>query len=192
VIRISLLAAAALTAAAPLPAQTAAPAPDYAKDSTWLCLPGRSDTCSTPLATTALNPNGYGSTGQSAVAKDPAVDCFYVYPTVSTDKAMNSDLNVDRSETLATESQFARFASVCRPFAPIYRQMTLSAVAAYSAGADISQAASTNSIGLGFVATSSSGPLRVCDDFTIANAPAGEHSPSIRITMHRNHQLRSV
>jgi len=141
VIRIALLTAAALTAAAPLSAQSNAPAPDYAKDSAWLCLPGRSDTCSTPLATTALNPNGYGSTGQSAVAKDPAIDCFYVYPTVSTDKAMNSDLNVDRSETLATESQFARFASVCRPFAPIYRQMTLSAVAAYSAGADISQAA---------------------------------------------------
>ena len=140
-IRIALLTAAALTAAAPLPAQTAPPAPDYAKDSTWLCLPGRSDTCSTPLATTALNPNGYGSTGQSVVAKDAPIDCFYVYPTVSTDKAMNSDLNVDRSETLATESQFARFASVCRPFAPIYRQMTLSAVAAYSAGADISQAA---------------------------------------------------
>jgi hypothetical protein len=135
------LTAAALTAAAPLPAQSNTPAPDYAKDSTWLCLPGRSDTCSTPLATTALNPNGYGSTGQSAVAKDPPIDCFYVYPTVSTDKAMNSDLDVDRSETLATESQFARFASVCRPFAPIYRQMTLSAVAAYSAGADISQAA---------------------------------------------------
>ena len=139
-IRFALLAAAALIAAAPVPAQSPAPAPDYTKDSTWLCLPGRSDTCSTPLATTALNPNGYGSTGQSAIAKDPPIDCFYVYPTVSTDRAMNSDLNVDRSETLATESQFARFASVCRPFAPIYRQMTVSAVAAYSAGADISQA----------------------------------------------------
>jgi hypothetical protein len=78
--------------------------------------------------------------GPSAIAKDPPIDCFYVYPTVSTDRAMNSDLKVDRSETLATESQFARFASVCRPFAPIYRQMTVSAVAAYSAGADISQA----------------------------------------------------
>ncbi len=139
-IRFALLAAAALIAAAPVTAQSNAPAPDYAKDSTWLCLPGRSDPCSTPLATTALNPNGYGSTGQSAIAKNPPIDCFYVYPTVSTDRAMNSDLNVDRSETLATESQFGRFASVCRPFAPIYRQMTVSAVAAYSAGADISQA----------------------------------------------------
>jgi len=36
--------------------QAAPSAPDYSKDSTWLCLPGRADTCSTPLATTALNP----------------------------------------------------------------------------------------------------------------------------------------
>ena len=54
---------------------------------------------------------------------------------------MNSDLIVDNSEKLAAQVQFARFASVCRTFAPIYRQMTLSAVAAYSAGANIDAAA---------------------------------------------------
>jgi hypothetical protein len=136
-----LFAAAALAAAAPLHAQAPAPAvPDYTKDSSWLCLPGRADVCSTPLATTALNPNGYGSTGQSAVAKDPPVDCFYVYPTVSRDQGLNSDLNPSE-EKGAAQSQFARFASVCRPFAPIYRQMTLAAVLAYSAGGNIDQAA---------------------------------------------------
>jgi hypothetical protein len=119
-----------------LAAAAASPTPDYAKDSTWLCLPGRSDTCSTPLATTALNPNGYGSTGKSAVAKDPPIDCFYVYPTISRDPGMNSDLNPSE-EKLAAESQFARFASVCRTFAPLYRQMTVSAVVAYSTGADL-------------------------------------------------------
>ena len=35
------------------------------------------------------------------------------------------------------ETQFARFASVCRPFAPVYRQMTLAAVAAAATGADV-------------------------------------------------------
>ena len=136
-----LLAASAL-AAAPIPAaaQSNAPAPDYSKESAWLCLPGQADVCSTPLATTALNPNGYGSTGQSTVAKDPPLDCFYVYPTVSKDQAMNSDLDVSE-ERGATEVQFARFAGVCRTFAPIYRQMTLAAVAAYSAGANIDAAA---------------------------------------------------
>jgi hypothetical protein len=62
------------------------PAPDYSKPASWLCLPGRADICSTPLKTTALNPNGYGSTGLSPVAKDAGVDCFYVYPTVSRDR----------------------------------------------------------------------------------------------------------
>ena len=100
----------------------------------WLCLPGRTDVCSTPLATTALNPNGYGSTGQSSVAKDAAVDCFYVYPTVSRDHGLNSDLIPgDRGKGVAAV-QFARFASVCRTFAPIYRQMTVGAVRRMAAG----------------------------------------------------------
>jgi hypothetical protein len=137
-----LMAAALLTAAASAPAQaqSPSPAPDYSKDSAWLCLPSRADVCATPLATTALNPNGYGSVGKSAIAKDPPLDCFYVYPTVSRDQGLNSDLNVSE-EKAAVEVQFARFASVCRTFAPIYRQMTLGAVAAYSAGGNIDAAA---------------------------------------------------
>src|SRR5258705_5062482 len=127
----TLMLAAALAQAAPV-------VPDYAKDSTWLCLPGRADTCSTPLATAALNPNGYGSNRPSTVAKDPPLDCFYVYPTVSRDQGMNSDLNPSE-EKLAAESQFARFASVCRTFAPMYRQMTVSAVIAFTTGADLRQ-----------------------------------------------------
>ena len=115
------------------------PAPDYSRPSSWLCLPGRKDVCSTPLSTTALNPNGYGSTGLSTVAKDPPIDCFYVYPTVSRDQGLNSDLNAGE-EKAAAETQFARFAGVCRTFAPIYRQMTLGAVVAYAAGGDIAQA----------------------------------------------------
>ncbi len=121
------------------PAQALPPAPDYAVEKSWLCLPGRTDTCSTPLATTALNANGYGSTGRSVVAKDPPVDCFYVYPTVSRDQGLNSDLVVSE-EIGATQSQFARFASVCRPFVPVYRQMTLAAVATASAGGDVTNA----------------------------------------------------
>jgi hypothetical protein len=115
--------------------------PAYTSDSKWLCQPGRKDVCSTPLPTTALNPNGYGSVGGSSVAKDSPVDCFYVYPTVSNDRGMNSDLSAGREERLAAEAQFARFSAVCRPFAPVYRQMTLSSVVAYSAGADIAPAA---------------------------------------------------
>ncbi|HUE78689.1 MAG TPA: DUF3089 domain-containing protein [Sphingomicrobium sp.] len=127
----------AALAATPAAAQSVAAAPDYSKASAWLCAPGRADICSRPVPTTALNPNGYGSTGLSPVAENPAVDCFYVYPTVSRDRGMNSDLTPDSAETSAAQSQFARFAGVCRPFAPLYRQLTLAAVTAAAVGTNI-------------------------------------------------------
>ncbi len=122
--------------AQPQPAKPPLAAVDYGVERNWLCLPGRNDICSTPLATTALNVNGYGSTGPSGVAKNPPADCFYVYPTISGDRGLNSDLDA-REEIGAVQSQFARFASVCRTFVPIYRQMTLSAIAAAAAGSDL-------------------------------------------------------
>jgi hypothetical protein len=138
VIRIALLSILAATAAVPAAAQPIAPAPDYSKPASWLCLPGRADTCSRPLPTTALNPNGYGHVGNSRPpATPPPVDCFYVYPTVSRDRGMNSDLTPDSSETSAVQSQFARFARVCRTFAPLYRQLTLAAVTASAVGTDL-------------------------------------------------------
>ena len=142
-IRTLLLTAAVLAAAAPGPAQpAAAPTPvDYSNGANWLCLPGRSDLCSTPLPTTSLNPNGYGSVGRSEVATNAPIDCFYVYPTVSNDRGMNSDLTVANSERSAVQVQFARFVGVCRTFAPVYRQMTLGAVAAAATGADVKQPA---------------------------------------------------
>ena len=135
----SLLLSASLFA---LQASAATPAPDYSKPGNWLCLPGRTDVCSTPLRTTALNPNGYGSTGLSPVDKDSGVDCFVVYPTVSRDSGMNSDLTPGKGEEEANvASQFARFSGACRIYAPMYRQMTLAAVAAASAGADVTRPA---------------------------------------------------
>ena len=118
-------------------ASTSTLPPDYGKPGPWLCLPGRTDLCSTPLATTALNSNGYGSTGLSPVARDAGIDCFYVYPTVSRDQGMNSDLNPGGGEEkAAVQAQFARFAGACRTFAPLYRSMTVGLIAAIAAGAD--------------------------------------------------------
>ena len=126
----SLFALIAFAAAAPALAQEERPvaAPDYAAEAAWLCLPGRADPCGTPLPTTALNPNGYGSTGLVRPAGDAAIDCFYVYPTVSRDPTLNSDLVAGPEERSTATAQFARFATVCRPFAPIYRQLTTSAL----------------------------------------------------------------
>ncbi len=134
-----LLAAFAVLAVAPATAQTPA-AVDYTSPANWLCLPGRGDICAAPLDTVDVNPSGYGARSTSAPAKAPAIDCFYVYPTVSRDRGLNSDLNMGEENATAA-AQFARFASVCRPFAPKYRQMTVGAIVAFSAGQDISVAA---------------------------------------------------
>jgi hypothetical protein len=110
-------------------------APDYSKPENWLCLPGRDDSCSKPLGTAALNPNGYGSVGEVRPAADAKIDCFYVYPTVSRDLSANSDMTPGPDETGVARAQFARFASICRPFAPMYRQATLTALLAAMTGA---------------------------------------------------------
>jgi len=126
-----------LLAAALMQADAAPAAIDYSNRDNWLCVPGRADACAQPLPTTALNANGYGSVGRSMPAQTPpAVDCFYVYPTVSGDAALNSDLDVGPEEQAAAMVQFARFSAVCRPFAPKYRQATLAAIPVILSGGD--------------------------------------------------------
>ena len=133
------IAAAFALAAAPAPAQeaAAAAAPDYSDQAAWLCLPGRDgDSCDRPLATADLNPNGYGPVHQDAPAADPPIDCFYIYPTVSRDPGLNSDMIPGREEMAAAMVQFARFASVCKPYAPLYRQATMGSIPASMQGQD--------------------------------------------------------
>ena len=131
------LAGLALAFPAPATAQTPA-APNYAASSSWLCLPGGKDICAVPLATTDLPPSGYGARTVARPAANPPVDCFYIYPTVSRDQGLNSDLSPSDSEELyAAQNQIARFGSVCRVFAPLYRQMTVGAIAVAAAGGDV-------------------------------------------------------
>ena len=134
------LALAAAPAFAQPPAPPAPPPPvDYGNAANWVCLPGRDDACSHPLPTADLNPNGYGPVMPSAVAADPPIDCFYVYPTVSRDPGLNSDLNPAEEPVTATV-QFGRFASLCKTYAPLYRQATLAAIPRALAGEDVSGA----------------------------------------------------
>lgn len=121
-------------AAAPAAAQEPAAAPDYAQDSAWLCLPGHDDACGRPLPTTALNPNGYGSVGQVRPDPDASIDCFYVYPTISRDATMNSDLTPGPEEQAVAAIQAARFGGTCRVHAPMYRQLTLAGLMAVFSG----------------------------------------------------------
>ena len=62
------------------------------------------------------------------------VDCFYVYPTVSNDPTPNSDMVPGPEEKNVVRSQFARFGSQCRLYAPMYRQVTLTALRAFLTG----------------------------------------------------------
>ena len=51
-------------------------------------------------------------------------DCFYVYPTVSTQKSANANLKVQPAEVGAAIAQASLFSSVCRVWAPMYHQRT--------------------------------------------------------------------
>jgi len=136
-----LMIALGLAAGSPAFAQepaTPPPAPvapvDYADPASWLCLPGRPDPCGRPLPTTPLEPAGYGTPGANAIAADPPIDCFYVYPTVSRDPGLNSDMTPGAEEIGAATVQFARFAGVCKTYAPLYRSATVSSIGAMLAG----------------------------------------------------------
>jgi hypothetical protein len=105
--------------------EPASPPIDYGAEASWLCRPGRVDVCTTDLTATVVRADG--SVVREAWAADPKapIDCFYVYPTVSTDLTPNSDLVADPAEINVIHQQFARFGSKCRPYAPLYRQVTL-------------------------------------------------------------------
>jgi hypothetical protein len=108
------------------PADTTPPKPnDYADGKTWLCRPGRQDACAIDHTTTVVAADGKLAKETWAADPNAPIDCFYVYPTISTDPTPNSDMNADPAETNVIKQQFARFASKCKPYAPLYRQVTL-------------------------------------------------------------------
>jgi len=107
-------------------ADTAPPKPnDYADGKTWLCRPGRQDACAIDHTTTVVAADGKLSKETWTADPNAPIDCFYVYPTISTDPTPNSDMNADPAELNVIKQQFARFASKCKPYAPLYRQITL-------------------------------------------------------------------
>lgn len=103
------------------------PAAAQADSTVWLCRPGVSpDPCTPGLSTTRLSPAG-AALGTVKVRADrtPAVDCFYVYPTVSHQTTENANLVIDPEENRVALFQAARFSQRCRVYAPMYRQLTL-------------------------------------------------------------------
>lgn len=125
----------------PAPAQTEAPAKpapvaknDYGNGDNWLCRPGRQDACAVDLATTVISAKGKLKPETWAANANAPIDCFYVYPTVSNDPTGNSDMVPGPEEKGVVRAQFARFASKCRVYAPMYRQITLTALRALLGG----------------------------------------------------------
>ena len=92
----------------------------------WLCLPGQDpNPCHESLETTVREQDGSERVEEPPLARDPAVDCFYVYPTVSEQRSRNADKSKDREVVAIARFQAGRFAETCNVFAPMYRQQTL-------------------------------------------------------------------
>ena len=97
----------------------------YASGEAWLCRPGRQDACTVDLSSTVIETSGRLTREPFVAASAAPIDCFYVYPTVSRDSGDHSDMIAGEEERNAVRQQFARFAEVCQPYAPLYRQVSL-------------------------------------------------------------------
>jgi Protein of unknown function (DUF3089) len=93
----------------------------------WLCFPGHHpDPCTTGLSTTVYTPTLRKIRVEHPRAKThPAIDCFYVYPTVSSQPTGNANLHIDPVERSIALYQAARYSQYCRIYAPMYRQLTI-------------------------------------------------------------------
>lgn len=111
---------------------------NYADGASWLCRGADSDlgACAVDLTTTIVSADGTLARELFTPVADAAIDCFYVYPTVSLDATPNSDLLAGPEEHNVVLQQFARFGAHCRTFAPMYRQFTLTALRGGIGGAD--------------------------------------------------------
>jgi hypothetical protein len=91
----------------------------------WLCRPGLArNYCDTYLTTTLVGFGGLRTVEEPAAPRNPPIDCFYVYPTVSLERRGNADLMIQEAEVDVVVAQASRFRQVCRVFAPVYRQTT--------------------------------------------------------------------
>jgi len=91
----------------------------------WLCRPGVSpDYCAGSLSVTAVSGTGVQTVTTAVANASSPFDCFYVYPTVSTQRTDNANLKIQEGEIGAAISQASPFSQVCRVYAPMYRQRT--------------------------------------------------------------------
>jgi hypothetical protein len=95
----------------------------------WLCKPKlENNPCEQSLTATVVQTNGETSRQETPIAKKPPIDCFYVYPTVSEQETENSNLEIEANETQVAIDQASRFSQDCKVYAPMYKQITLTAL----------------------------------------------------------------
>jgi len=96
-------------------------------ETTWLCKPGTANNpCEASLTATVELANGSSFTENAADNKNAPIDCFYVYPTVSSEFAVNASATaVAPEETQIAIDQASRFSQTCKVYAPIYPQLTI-------------------------------------------------------------------
>ena len=109
---------------------------NYTDRAHWLCRPDADDICESDLDATTIAADGTLTVEDPVLPVDDSdIDCFYVYPTISRDPTPFSDWNAaDDEEGYAAFNQVARLSSLCRVFAPVYRQRTLSGLGAALGG----------------------------------------------------------
>jgi hypothetical protein len=111
------------------PSPSAASGPRDSAGTVWLCRPGLADDpCTAALTSTVVPRRGATRLERARPASRPAVDCFYVYPTISGQSTINANLAIGFRQREIAIAQASRFSQVCRVFAPVYRQITLSAL----------------------------------------------------------------
>ena len=92
----------------------------------WLCRPGLApDPCAGAQRTAVEAADGLRTIEPAIAPRNSRFDCFYVYPTVSTEPKSNSDLTVQPAEVNVAMDQAAPFSQVCDVWAPMYRQITV-------------------------------------------------------------------
>jgi hypothetical protein len=108
----------------------ATPAPSVGPDTTvWLCKPGIvKNPCEGSLDATAVAADLTTAEVAASPAAKPPIDCFYVYPTISSETTINADLKIGSEEQAVATAQAALFSQTCSVYAPMYRQLTRAAI----------------------------------------------------------------
>lgn len=101
---------------------------DYADPAHWACLgaaePG---VCAGPFPMAAILTDGTVDLRPWTPDPAPALDCFYIYPTMNWSPGIGNHMDLGRVDLQAgvVRTQAAPFSEVCRVYAPYYRQAIL-------------------------------------------------------------------